>query len=98
MIAARIAAALTAAALAVAAFFVAFIGVFVGADAADPADPASTGEALALGAGFVVIEGLLLSGTVWLALYAGTGAFPRARWLLLGPLACLLLLLALAVA
>src|SRR5687767_13547909 len=98
MVAARIAAALAAAALAVAAFFVMFIGVFVGADAADPADPASTGEALVLGAGFALVEGLLLSGGALLTLFAATGTFPRARWLVLGPLACLLLLGALAIA
>ena len=91
MVAARIAAALTAAALAVAAMFGAILSVFIAADAADPGDTAGTGEMLALGTGFVVIEGLVLSGAGMLAAYTSTGTFPRARWLAVGPLACLLL-------
>ncbi|MDA0182354.1 hypothetical protein OJ997_18750 [Solirubrobacter phytolaccae] len=94
----RIAAGVAAGAIAVAGLFVAILGIFVGADAADPADPASTGEAVALGLGFGLVLGAAVAGVVGCGGYALNGRLPGWRWLLAVPVGLAIVIAVLAAA
>jgi hypothetical protein len=74
----RLAAIVGALVLGLAAFAVAFIGVFVAADAADPAKPDSDAEPVAIA--FVLVEGALVAGVLVCLVYAVAGRFTGLRW------------------
>ncbi|MDA0169259.1 hypothetical protein OJ998_09195 [Solirubrobacter taibaiensis] len=92
MVVARVVAGIAALALWAAVPAVAFIGVFVGADAADPADPATVGEAIGLGVGFALVEGVLIGGALALSVFAVAGRFVGWRWLVSVPVVCALVM------
>jgi hypothetical protein len=92
MVVARVAAGIAALALGAAGFAVAFIGVFVGADAADPADPATVREAIGLGVGFALVEGVLIGSVLALSVYAAAGRFVGWRWVIGAPVVCALVM------
>ncbi|MBE2314517.1 hypothetical protein DVA67_000905 [Solirubrobacter sp. CPCC 204708] len=80
----RALAVLTALVLGLAALAVAFVGVFVAADAADPA---SEPQPAAVGFGFALVEGVLLGAVLALVVYAVAGRFAAWGWLVAAPVA-----------